>query len=345
MLDARAEASQRGGTARVKAGHNIVVVSRIARYRVDARQFQQALGINRGFQRLADNTGRVVEAQEGIPQAVLGAAQVAADAGSREAVAALFHQIAAARNVAAGGGDAAAGVLDETACHDVRTEGYRLGGLGELAVAVVHKDHSVGVSPAGGVGHLLNRRQAKGVALGVAAAALNVHHCRGLGLLGNQVIVGRKVRQQRALVVVYAELPQRTAALARITDADDAFQRVIGAAGGGQQGIAGAQQAKQRHGQRVCAAHKLWAHEGGLGPHAAGKDLFQLVAAVVPHAITAGPPEMPRLDAAVGEGTQHFQLVVVANLLHMGKLRTAEVKGFAVQRQHFGAQVIKLFDH
>ena len=54
---------------------------------------------------------------------------------------------------------------------------------------------------------------------------------------------------------------------------------------------------------------------------------------------------MPRLDAAVGEGTQHFQLVVVANLLHMGKLRTAEVKGFAVQRQHFGAQVIKLFDH
>ena len=29
----------------------------------------------------------------------------------------------------------------------------------------------------------------------------------------------------------------------------------------------------------------------------------------------------------------------------MGKLRTAEVEGLAVQRQHFGAQVVKLFDH
>ena len=49
---------------------------------------------------------------------------------------------------------------------------------------------------------------------------------------------------------------------------------------------------------------------------------------------------MPCLDAAVGEGAQHFELVVVADLLHMGKLRTAEV-----ERQHFGAQVVKLFDH
>ena len=44
---------------------------------------------------------------------------------------------------------------------------------------------------------------------------------------------------------------------------------------------------------------------------------------------------MPCLDAAVGEGAQHFELVVVADLLHMGKLRTAEVEGLAVQRQHF----------
>ncbi len=108
VLDARAEASQRGGTARVKAGHNIVVVGRVARHGVDARQLQQTLGINRGFQRLADNARGVVEAEEGIPQAVLRAAQIAADAGRGEAVAALFHQIAAARNVAAGGGDAAA---------------------------------------------------------------------------------------------------------------------------------------------------------------------------------------------------------------------------------------------
>lgn len=76
MLDARAEARQRGGTARVKAGHNVVVVGGVARHRIDARQLQQTLGIDGGFQRLADDARRVVEAEEDIPQAVLRAAQV-----------------------------------------------------------------------------------------------------------------------------------------------------------------------------------------------------------------------------------------------------------------------------
>ena len=89
MLDARAEACQRGGTARVKAGHNVIVVSRVARHGVDARQLQQALGVDRRFQCLADNARGVVEAEECIPQTVLRAAQIAADAGRGEAVAAL----------------------------------------------------------------------------------------------------------------------------------------------------------------------------------------------------------------------------------------------------------------
>ena len=345
MLDARAESRQRGGTARVKAGHNVVVVGGVARHGIDVRQLQQTLGIDGGFQRLADDARRVVEAEEGIPQAVLRAAQIPADAGRSEAVAALFDKVLTARNVAARRGDAAAGVLDEAARHDVRAEGDGLGGLGELAVAVVHENHRVRVGFAGGVRDLLNRGKVKRIALGVAAAALDVYHRGGPGLLGDQVIVGGEVRQQRALIVVHAKLPQRAAALARVSDADDAFQRVIRAARGGQQGVAGAQQTEQRDGQRVGAAHELRAHQCGLGPHAAGKDLLQLVAAVVPDAVAAGPPEMPCLDAAVGEGTQHFELVVVADLLHMGKLRTAEVEGLAVQRQHFGAQVVKLFDH
>ena len=54
---------------------------------------------------------------------------------------------------------------------------------------------------------------------------------------------------------------------------------------------------------------------------------------------------MPRFDAAVGEGAQHFELVIVADLLNMRKLRAAEVQRLAVQRQDFGFQVVKLFDH
>ena len=37
------------------------------------------------------------------------------------------------------------------------------------------------------------------------------------------------------------------------------------------------------------------------------------------------PPEVPCLNAAVGKGAQHLELVVVADLLHMGKLLTAEM--------------------
>ncbi len=74
------------------------------------------------------------------------------------------------------------GFFDEAARHNVSAEGGRLRRLGELTIAVVHKDDCVGVGLAGDVGYLLNRRQVKGIALGVAAAALDMHHRGGLGL-------------------------------------------------------------------------------------------------------------------------------------------------------------------
>ena len=144
---------------------------------------------------------------------------------------------------------------------------------------------------------------------------------------------------------MYAILPQGAAALARLADADDALQRVIGAACGGQQGVARAQQAKQRHRKRVGTTHKLRAHQCGLGPHATGKDLLQLIAAVVPDAVAAAAPEMAGFNAAIGEGAQHFELVIVADLLHAGELLTAKGQRLLIQRQNFGFQVVELFDH
>ena len=72
-------------------------------------------------------------------------------------MAALFHQVGAACNVAAGGGDAAAGVFDETAGDQVRACGQRLLRLGELAVAVIHKDDRIGVGLASSLGHPADR--------------------------------------------------------------------------------------------------------------------------------------------------------------------------------------------
>ena len=345
MLDAGAEPGQGLGAARIEAGHDVVVVLGVAGYRVHPRQLQQALGVDGGFQRLADHPGGIVEAQEGVPQAVLGAAQIGADARRGEAVAALFHQVGPARNVAAGGGDAAAGVLDEAAGDQVRPHRQRFPGLGELAVAVVHEDDCLGVGLAGHLRHLADGFQIKGVALGVATAALDVHHRGGLGLPGDQVVIRHLVGQQRAFVVLHAVFPQRAAALAGLPDADDPLQRVVGAAGGRQQRVAGAQQAEQCHRQRVGAAHELGPHQSGLGAHAAGKHLLQLVAAVIPDAVAAGTPEMPRLHAAVGEGFQHLELVVVPDFLHVGELLLAEFQCLAVQRQHLRLEIVKLFDH
>ena len=46
---------------------------------------------------------------------------------------------------------------------------------------------------------------------------------------------------------------------------------------------------------------------------------------------------MPGFDAAVGEGTQHFKLIVVADLLDMAERFAAKLQRLAVQFQHIGA--------
>ena len=64
-----------------KTGDNVVVVIRITRNRVCPDHLKQTLGVDRSFERLTDNAGRIIEAEEGIPQAVLGAAEIRPDAG------------------------------------------------------------------------------------------------------------------------------------------------------------------------------------------------------------------------------------------------------------------------
>src|SRR5699024_5314709 len=100
----------------------------------------------------ADHAGGVVEAHVHLPGSVQGAAQLFAQAGGVETVGTLFHQVPAARNIAAGGGDAAAGVLDEAAGDQVGAHLAGFLGLGELTVAVVHKDNDVRVGGAGRLG-------------------------------------------------------------------------------------------------------------------------------------------------------------------------------------------------
>ena len=150
-----------------------------------------------------------------------------------------------------------------------------------------------------------------------------MHHGRRFRLGRNARIVRGEILFQRYFVILDAVFPKRTAALAGLPDANDPFQRIVGAAGGGQQGVPGAEQSKQRHRQRMGAAHELGTHQRRLGAHAAAEYLLQLVAAVIPDAVAGGAEKVLGGHAAVGEGPQHFQLVIVPDALHMGKLLPA----------------------
>ena len=155
-LNPLTKAHQRFGAACLKAGNDIVVRLVIQRHRRFVQQAQQALCIHSGFQCLAHGAGGGIQAQKHFAHGFQRAADLTPGAGGRIAVAAFFHQIAAARNIAAGGGNAAAGVFDKAARDQIRAHCQGLTGLGKLAVAVVHKHHNIGVGSLGGFYHLLD---------------------------------------------------------------------------------------------------------------------------------------------------------------------------------------------
>ena len=326
----------------IKAGHDIVVVLAVARDGLFAHQLQQTLGIDGRLDGLADHAGGVVEAQIHIAGRLEGAAQLFAEAGGVQTVGAQLHEVFPACDVAAGGGDAAAGVLDEAAHHEVGTGLTGFLFLGELAVAVVHKDDDVGVGGAGGVGDPADGVEVEGVALQIAAAALDVAHLRARGLLGDQLIVRGEVILQRRFVVPDAVVHQGAGALALAVQTDDAFQRVVGTARGGQQGIARPQQAEEGHRQRVGAALELAAHQRILCAHDLRKDLLQLGTAGIPQAVAGGAQHIGGGHLGIGKGLEHLQLVEIPDFLHLAEVGLAQLHGLFVQRQHLGLIIKKV---
>ena len=314
----------------------------VARDGLFPHQLQQTLGVDGGLDGLADDAGCIVKAQIHVARGVQCTAQILAEAGGVQPVGAQLHEVAAARDVAAGGGNAAAGVLDEAADHEV---GPCLTGflrLGELAVAVIHEDDDLRVGGAGGIGDLPDGVEVKGIPLQIAAAALDVADLGPRCLLGDQVIIRGEVGLEGGFVVLVAVVHQGAGALALAVQPDDAFQRIVGAAGGSQQGVSCPQQTEQRHGQRMRAALELAADEGILRPHHLGKDLLQLGAAGIPQAVAGGAQHIGGGHLGIGKGLEHFQLVEIPDLLHLAEIGLAQLHGLFVQRQHLGLIIKKV---
>ena len=321
------------------------MVFAVARDGLFAHQLQQALGIDGGLDGFTHHAGGIVEAKVHITGRFQRTAQLLAQPRGVQAVGTQLHQILPARDIAAGGGDAAARVLDEAAHHKVRTCLAGLLHLGELTIAVVHKDDDLGVGGTGRVGDLLNGIQIKGIALQVAAAALDMADLCPRGLLSDQRVIRGEVGLEGDFIVPDAVVHQGAGALALAVQTDHALQRIVGAAGSSQQGIPCPQQAEQGHRQRMGAALELTAHKGILRAHHLGKDLLELGAAGIPQAVAGGAQHIGGGHLGIGKGLEHFQLVVVPDLLHVVEIGLAELHGFFVQRQDFGFIIKKVVQH
>ena len=162
------------------------------------------------------------------------------------------------------------------------------------------------------------------------------------GFLGDQVVVRGEVGLEGGFVIVYAVVHQGTGALALAVQTDDALQRIVGAAGGGQQGVPCPQQTEQCHRQRVGAALELAAHQRILCAHDLCKDLLQLGTAGIPQAVAGGAQHIGGGHLGVRKGFQHLELVVVADVLHLLEVGLAELESFFIQRQNFGFVVEKV---
>ena len=224
-----------------------------------AQQLHHPGGEDGGLDRLGHRVGG--QEQPLVQQAVVpqGGAALPADARHGEPLGGPLHQVPAAGDVAAGGGQAAPGVLDEGAHHQVCPHMGGLQGLHELPVAVVHQDGGVGIGRPDHPAHLPDLRHGQGRPGGVALGALDQHRLHpGIGgRLGHPLQVGLVVLQLH-LAVLHAVVLQGAVSIPGRPD--DPQQGVVRRAHRGHQHVPGLQRPIQSAGDGVGPVDELDAH-------------------------------------------------------------------------------------
>ena len=167
-------------------------------------------------------------------------------------------------------------------------------------------------------------------------------HLGPRSLFCNEVVVRGEIGLEGCFIILNTVIHQGAGALSLPVQTNDAFQRIVGTAGGSQQRIPCPQQTEQCHCQRVGAALELAAHKRILRSHHLGKDLFQLCTAGIPQAVAGGAQHIGGGHLRVRKGFQHLELVEVPDLFHMMEIGLAQLHGLFVQRQNFGFIIKKV---
>ena len=230
-----------------------------------------------------------------------------------EPVGAPVHALLRAADVAADGGKAPAGVLDEAAHHHVGSQVRGLHGLHELAVAVVHHDLHIRLDPLAEGDQLPDLCHREGGPGGIALGPLDGDELGPVvDLLPDGVVVERSIRFQVRLGIGDAVLRQGAG---RGPNADDLLQRVIGGPHRGQQLVPRQQVGREGHRQGVGAAGDLGPHQGRLRVEHVGVHPLQVVPAVVVVAVAGGGGKVGGVHPVFLHSVEHLALVVLRRLV------------------------------
>ena len=333
-LNALAEGAHRGLAAQLHGLNDVVTRLGGIGYAAEAELLVDVRGEDRALERAGDDGGGEEEALiQARHQAQIRTDLLAQTRGGEAVRAAVYARLRAA-DVAADGRKAAARILDQGADDHVRAEVTRLNDVHKLAVAIVHHADDVAADALDERDQLADLPDGERRTGCIALGALDGAQLRlRLDLRADALVVDAAVREEIDLVVGHAVLGQGARALA---DADDLLERVVRAADGGEQLVAGAQVGAQRDGQRVRAAQDARAHERGLGVKAVGIDALERVAADVVVAVAGGAGEAAGIDAVLLHGGDDLRLVVLGDLVNL--IETSAQGG-----EHLLAEPVDLF--
>ena len=186
----------------------------------------EAGGENGALFRTGNHRGRQEEALEQTGHKPQVGADLLTQTGGRQPVGAPGHAFPGAADVAADGGQTAAGILDQGAHHHIRPHVGGLHGFHKFAVAVVHHDLHIGLAGLAEGNQLADLCHGEGGPGGVALGALNGNEL-GFFVDGgpNSIVVKFAAGEQIHLPVGNPVLCQGAGAF---PDADDLLQGVVG---------------------------------------------------------------------------------------------------------------------
>ena len=254
--------------------------------------------------------GRMERPHKQLPVIAQRAADLPPSAGGSQPVGAQLHQVMAASDIAACGGNTAAWVLDQGAGDNIRAHRQRLFPLYKLSITVVHHDNGVGGLALGDLHNGGNVLHPEGRPQAIATGTLDVNHpvLRSDTLLHGLQIRGA-IGTQGKLFILDTELFQ-AARLFPALHADDPLDSVIRGAGDAQHFIPGTQHPKQGHGQGMGTTDEIVAHQGVFRPKGIGVHFVQHIPATISIAIACAADKVALADTGPGESRQHFLLVV-----------------------------------